>query len=297
MTTAAKKTAVKGTKVFNLKTNRDNKTLVIITFVMKMRDMKIIYAVNKIVERELKMTLQEYINSHLESVETVKSMFSDIKKFFKYKRNQDISKINFDLDKIDEAWKRCVDRMTSVEPTSSEKETKVKSKSTKKVAKEEKATASSKGKNKKVSKVEKEATIERKKKEAVSKKTKSADEIEKNPTIKKNTKKTPVVKEEKLVAEKKPTAKKTTAKSKKTEEQPTAIAKREKVSKVKPNETVSVKVNEVKAEPIQEPKANEAPKSKTVKKFTSKVVKEEPTEKPIETEMNEKKFVENFAED
>lgn len=114
------------TKTPTLKMTNVNKVLFAHEFTMKMRDNKIIYAIKKVVERELKISFAEWLYKHLESIDTVKSAFSELKKMITYKRNADIVKCVFDVEKIDSTWKKFVDK-TVLELTSKAKENKVSS--------------------------------------------------------------------------------------------------------------------------------------------------------------------------
>lgn len=174
------------TKTFKM--NNVNKVMFVNEFTMKMRDAKVIYALRKIVEKELKISWYEYISNHLDSVENVKNLFSDVMKFFGYKRNANLVKITFDLKKIDSSWRKVVEKLVNPTTESVETEKKVKTASKKPLKKEKDAVTEKQAKPKKTSKRVSEAKsdtvkqIDKKVKEVKSKsKVKSTKKVDKKP--------------------------------------------------------------------------------------------------------------------
>lgn len=174
------------TKTFKM--NNVNKVMFVNEFTMKMRDAKVIYALRKIVEKELKISWYEYISNHLDSVENVKNLFSDVMKFFGYKRNANLVKITFDLKKIDSSWRKVVEKLVNPTTESVETEKKVNTASKKPLKKEKDAVTEKQAKPKKTSKRVSEAKsdtvkqIDKKVKEVKSKsKVKSAKKVDKKP--------------------------------------------------------------------------------------------------------------------
>ena len=174
------------TKTFKM--NNVNKVMFVNEFTMKMRDAKVIYALRKIVEKELKISWYEYISNHLDSVENVKNLFSDVMKFFGYKRNANLVKITFDLKKIDSSWRKVVEKLVNPTTESVETEKKVSTASKKPLKKEKDAVTEKQAKPKKTSKRVSEAKsdtvkqIDKKAKEVKSKsKVKSTKKVDKKP--------------------------------------------------------------------------------------------------------------------
>lgn len=174
------------TKTFKM--NNVNKVMFVNEFTMKMRDAKVIYALRKIVEKELKISWYEYISNHLDSVENVKNLFSDVMKFFGYKRNANLVKITFDLKKIDSSWRKVVEKLVNPTTESVETEKKVNTASKKPLKKEKDAGTEKQVKPNKTSKRVSEAKsdtvkqIDKKAKEVKSKsKVKSAKKVDKKP--------------------------------------------------------------------------------------------------------------------
>lgn len=174
------------TKVFKM--NNVNKVMFVNEFTMKMRDAKVIYALRKIVEKELKISWYEYLNNHLDSLESVKNLFSDVMKFFGYKRNANLVKITFDLKKIDSSWRKVVDKLVNPTTESVEVEKKTKTTAKKSVKKEKEVVSEKQVKPKKtvkrVSEVKSDTAkqIDKKVKVVKSKsKVKSAKKVDKKP--------------------------------------------------------------------------------------------------------------------
>lgn len=175
------------------KMNEANKMTIVSEFVMKMRDQKVIYALRKAIEKDLKISFGEYLAQHTKSVETAQNLFSDASKLLTYKRNKEIVKLDFDVNKINLSWQRSMEKITTpsveaeVAPTKKatkakkEEETKTTSKKTKKSSesKSDKATKVT------IEKTSKSTKVVRQKKEKTA--TTKAKKVEKPTNVEETT--------------------------------------------------------------------------------------------------------------
>ena len=199
------------------KMNNVNKVMFVHEFVMKMRDAKVIYALRKVIEKDLKISFNEYVCNHLTNIDSVKNLFSDSMKLLTYKRNAELVKLSFDYKKIDSSWRKVVDKL--INPTEEEEtkeNTKVKASTKKEKVSNEETTKEVKKRGRK-SKNEAKEDEEKKKKETT--KVKKDTKVE----AKKDTKTVVDTKKTKTVVKKKD-SKTVLAEAKKNEETEKAIA-------------------------------------------------------------------------
>ena len=198
------------------KMNNVNKVMFVHEFVMKMRDAKVIYALRKVIEKDLKISFNEYVCNHLTDIDSVKNLFSDSMKLLTYKRNAELVKLSFDYKKIDSSWRKVVDKLINPTEEETKENTKVKASTKKEKVSNEETTKEVKKRGRK-SKNEAKEDEEKKKKETT--KVKKDTKVE----AKKDTKTVVDTKKTKTVVKKKD-SKTVLAEAKKNEETEKAIA-------------------------------------------------------------------------
>lgn len=198
------------------KMNNVNKVMFVHEFVMKMRDAKVIYALRKVIEKDLKISFNEYVCNHLTDIDSVKNLFSDSMKLLTYKRNAELVKLSFDYKKIDSSWRKVVDKLINPTEEETKENTKVKASTKKEKVSNEETTKEVKKRGRK-SKNEAKEDEEKKKKETT--KVKKDTKVE----AKKDTKTVVETKKTKTVVKKKD-SKTVLAEAKKNEETEKAIA-------------------------------------------------------------------------
>lgn len=206
------------------KMNNVNKVMFVHEFVMKMRDAKVIYALRKVIEKELKISFNEYVCNHLTDIDSVKNLFSDSMKLLTYKRNAELVKLSFDYKKIDSSWRKVVDKLINPTEEETKENTKVKASTKKEKVSNEETTKEVKKRGRK-SKNEAKEDEEKKKKETTKVKKDTKVEAKKDTKVeaKKDTKTVVETKKTKTVVKKKD-SKTVLAEAKKNEETEKAIA-------------------------------------------------------------------------